>query len=285
MPRALRAIGTKKPVQTGQMRKKGVEPIHPNREQEPESCASTNFATFAYEKQCKTTATTNRRRHALYSRTPPYASFFCLSAFFAAFLGRSMSLSLHTSFFLGRALYVAIAPYELGGALSAKPIRDACSYAIARKRPIRSAIALSPAAIRALARSMSLSLHTSSGAPYRQSRYGTPAATLLPASGQYAPLSPYRLRQYGLSRALCRYRSIRARGAAEAAVAVVKNCCECDEWPLQSSSMDDCMTNAKKSSKEPPVVRVPSCTYSHALHIQSQAPSSLRRPSPVLTTK
>ncbi len=135
------------------------------------------------------------------------------------------------------------------------------------------------------ARSMSLSLHTSSGAPYRQSRYGTPAATLLPASGQYAPLSPYRLRQYGLSRALCRYRSIRARGAAEAAVAVVKNCCECDEWPLQSSSMDDCMTNAKKSSKEPPVVRVPSCTYSHALHIQSQAPSSLRRPSPVLTTK
>lgn len=236
MPRALRAIGTKKPVQTGQMRKKGVEPIHPNREQEPESCASTNFATFAYEKQCKTTATTNRRRHALYSRTPPYASFFCLSALFAAFLGRSMSLSLHTSFFLGRALYVAIAP-------------------------------------------------TSSGAPYRQSRYGTPAATLLPASGQYAPLSPYRLRQYGLSRALCRYRSIRARGAAEAAVAVVKNCCECDEWPLQSSSMDDCMTNAKKSSKEPPVVRVPSCTYSHALHIQSQAPSSLRRPSPVLTTK
>ena len=149
MPRALRAIGTKKPVQTGQMRKKGVEPIHPNREQEPESCASTNFATFAYEKQCKTTATTNRRRHALYSRTPPYASFFCLSALFAAFLGR--------------ALYVAIAPYELGGALSAKPIRDACSYAIARKRPIRSAIALSPAAIRALARSMSLSLHTSSG--------------------------------------------------------------------------------------------------------------------------
>ena len=148
MPRALRAIGTKKPVQTGQMRKKGVEPIHPNREQEPESCASTNFATFAYEKQCKTTATTNRRRHALYSRTPPYASFFCLSALFAAFLGRSMSLSLHTS----------------------------------------------------------------SGAPYRQSRYGTPAATLLPASGQYAPLSPYRLRQYGLSRALCRYRSIRARG-------------------------------------------------------------------------
>ena len=236
MPRALRAIGTKKPVQTGQMRKKGVEPIHPNREQEPESCASTNFATFAYEKQCKTTATTNRRRHALYSRTPPYASFFCLSALFAAFLGRSMSLSLHTSFFGG-------------------------------------------------ARSMSLSLHTSSGAPYRQSRYGTPAATLLPASGQYAPLSPYRLRQYGLSRALCRYRSIRARGAAEAAVAVVKNCCECDEWPLQSSSMDDCMTNAKKSSKEPPVVRVPSCTYSHALHIQSQAPSSLRRPSPVLTTK
>ena len=135
------------------------------------------------------------------------------------------------------------------------------------------------------ARSMSLALHTSSGAPYRQSRYGTPAATLLPASGQYAPLSPYCLRQYGLSRALCRYRSIRARGAAEAAVAVVKNCCECDEWPLQSSSMDDCMTNAKKSSKEPPVVRVPSCTYSHALHIQSQAPSSLRRPSPVLTTK
>ena len=188
MPRALRAIGTKKPVQTGQMRKKGVEPIHPNREQEPESCASTNFATFAYEKQCKTTATTNRRRHALYSRTPPYASFFCLSALFAAFLGRSMSLSLHTSFFWG-------------------------------------------------------------------------------------------------ARALCRYRSIRARGAAEAAVAVVKNCCECDEWPLQSSSMDDCMTNAKKSSKEPPVVRVPSCTYSHALHIQSQAPSSLRRPSPVLTTK
>ena len=115
MPRALRAIGTKKPVQTGQMRKKGVEPIHPNREQEPESCASTNFATFAYEKQCKTTATTNRRRHALYSRTPPYASFFCLSALFAAFLGRSISLSLHTSFFLGRALYVAIAPYELGG--------------------------------------------------------------------------------------------------------------------------------------------------------------------------
>ena len=148
MPRALRAIGTKKPVQTGQMRKKGVEPIHPNREQEPESCASTNFATFAYEKQCKTTATTNRRRHALYSRTPPYASFFCLSALFAAFLGRSMSLSLHTS---------------SGGTLSAKPIRDACSYAIARKRPIRSAIALSPAAIRALARSMSLSLHTSSG--------------------------------------------------------------------------------------------------------------------------
>ena len=47
MPRALRAIGTKKPVQTGQMRKKGVEPIHPNREQEPESCASTNFATLA----------------------------------------------------------------------------------------------------------------------------------------------------------------------------------------------------------------------------------------------
>ena len=46
------------------------------REQEPESCASTNFATFAYEKQCKTTATTNRRRHALYSRTPPYAVFF-----------------------------------------------------------------------------------------------------------------------------------------------------------------------------------------------------------------
>ena len=155
MPRALRAIGTKKPVQTGQMRKKGVEPIHPNREQEPESCASTNFATFAYEKQCKTTATTNRRRHALYSRTPPYASFFCLSALFAAFLGRSMSLSLHTSFFWGRpigkadtgrlqlrycpqaantlryrpiacgntgsrALYVAIAPYELGRRL--KPL-------------------------------------------------------------------------------------------------------------------------------------------------------------------
>ena len=233
MPRALRAIGTKKPVQTGQMRKKGVEPIHPNREQEPESCASTNFATFAYEKQCQTTATTNRRRHALYSRTPPYASFFCLSALFWDALCRCRSI---------RAFF--------GGA-----------------------------------RSMSPSLHTSSGAPYRQSRYGTPAATLLPASGQYAPLSPYRLRQYGLSRALCRYRSIRARGAAEAAVAVVKNCCECDEWPLQSSSMDDCMTNAKKSSKEPPVVRVPSCTYSHALHIQSQAPSSLRRPSPVLTTK
>ena len=64
-------------------------------------------------------------------------------------------------------------------------------------------------------------------------------------------------------------------GAAQTAVAVVKNCCECDEWPLQSSSMDDCMTNAKKSSKEPPVVRLPSCTYSHALHIQAQAPSSL----------
>lgn len=29
------------------MRKKGVEPIHPKWEQEPESCASTNFATFA----------------------------------------------------------------------------------------------------------------------------------------------------------------------------------------------------------------------------------------------
>ena len=171
------------------------------------------------------------------------------------------------------------------------------------------------------------------GAPYRQSRYGTPAATLLPASGQYAPLSPYCLRQCELScalcryrsirargrpigkadtgrlrlrycpqaantlryrpiacgntgsRALCRYRSIRARGAAEAAVAVVKNCSERDEWPLQSSSMDDCMTNAKKSSKEPPVVRVPSCTYSHALQIQAQAPSSLRRPTPALTTK
>ena len=148
-------------------------------------------------------------------------------------------------------LYVAVAPYELF--LGARAL---CRYRSIRAR-----------------------------APYRQSRYGTPAATLLPASGQYAPLSPYRLRQYGLSRALCRYRSIRARGAAEAAVAVVKNCCECDEWPLQSSSMDDCMTNAKKSSKEPPVVRVPSCTYSHALHIQSQAPSSLRRPSPVLTTK
>ena len=167
MPRALCAIGTKKPVQTGQMRKKGVEPIHPNREQEPESCASTNFATFAYEKQCKTTATTNRRRHALYSRTPPYASFFCLSALFAAFLGRSMSLSLHTSFFWGRALYVAIAPYELF-----------------------------------------------LGAPYRQSRYGTPAATLLPASGQYAPLSPYCLRQYGLWLRLFRFRSIRLRSCA-----------------------------------------------------------------------
>ena len=141
-------LGQKNPVQTGQMRKKGVEPIHPNREQEPESCASTNFATFAYEKQCKTTATTNRRRRALYPRTTPYASFFCLSALFAAFLPHSMSLSLHTS---------------SGGALSAKPIRDACGYAIARKRPIRSAIALLPAAIRALARSMSLSLHTSSG--------------------------------------------------------------------------------------------------------------------------
>ena len=176
------------------------------------------------------------------------------------------------------------------------------------------------------ARSMSLSLHTSFflGAPYRQSRYGTPAATLLPASGQYAPLSPYCLLQYGLlgalyvaiapyelggrpigkadtgrlqlrycpqaantlryrpiacgntgSRALCRYRSIRARSAAKAAVAVVKNCCKRDEWPLQSSSMDDCMTNAKKSSKEPPVVRLPSRSYSHALHIQAQAPSSL----------
>ena len=99
----------------------------------------------------------------------------------------------------------------------------------------------------------------------------------------YVAVAPYEL--FLGARALCRYRSIRARGAAEAAVAVVKNCCECDEWPLQSSSMDDCMTNAKKSSKEPPVVRVPSCTYSHALHIQSQAPSSLRRPSPVLTTK
>ena len=174
MPRALRAIGTKKPVQTGQMRKKGVEPIHPNREQEPESCASTNTGS--------------------------------------------------------RALYVAIAPYELGGALSAKPIRDACSYAIARKRPIRSAIALSPAAIRALARSMSLSLHTSSGG--------------------------------GSSRCCRRQNLLRVRWRA-----VRKR------------------TNAKKSSKEPPVVRVPSCTYSHALHIQSQAPSSLRRPSPVLTTK
>ena len=260
------------------MRKKGVEPIHPNREQEPESCASTNFATFAYEKQCKTTATTNRRRHALYPRTTPYASFFCLSALFAAFLARSMSLSLHTSFFGGRALcrYRSIRAFfwgrpigkadtgrlqlrycpqaantlryrpiaccntgswarsmslslhtSSGGALSAKPIRDACSYAIARKRPIRSAIALLPAAIRAL------------------------------------------------GRALCRYRSIRARGAAQTAVAVVKNCCECEEWPLQSSSMDDCMTNAKKSSKEPPVVRLPSRSYSHALHIQAQAPSSL----------
>ena len=98
MPRALRAIGTKKPVQTGQMRKKGVEPIHPNREQEPESCASTNFATFAYEKQCKTTATTNRRRHALYSRTPPYASFFLPLRAFCRFFGT---------------LYVAVAPYEL----------------------------------------------------------------------------------------------------------------------------------------------------------------------------
>ena len=158
MPRALRAIGTKKPVQTGQMRKKGVEPIHPNREQEPESCASTNFATFAYEKQCKTTAAT-LYTHALRLMQVFFASPRFLPLFWDA-LCRCRSIR---AFFLGRALYVAIAPYELGGALSAKPIRDACSYAIARKRPIRSAIALSPAAIRALARSMSLSLHTSSG--------------------------------------------------------------------------------------------------------------------------
>ncbi len=159
-------LGQKNPVQTGQMRKKGVEPIHPNREQEPESCASTNFATFAYEKQCKTTATTNRRRHALYPRTTPYASFFCLSALFAAFLPRSMSLSLHTSFFFGggRSLYVAIAPYELGG----HPIGKAdtgrlqlryCPQAAntLRYRPIACGNTGS------VARSMSLSLHTSFG--------------------------------------------------------------------------------------------------------------------------
>ena len=152
--------------------------------------------------------------------SPRFLPLFCralcryhsIRAFFLGGGARSMSLSLHTS---------------SGGTLSAKPIRDACSYAIARKRPIRSAIALLPAAIRAL------------------------------------------------WRALCRYRSIRALGAAQAAVVVVKNCYERDEWPLQSSSIDDCMTNAKKSSKEPPVVRLPSRSYSHALHIQAQAPSSL----------
>ena len=133
-----------------------------------------------------------------------FAALYVAIAPYELFLARSMSLSLHTS---------------SGGALSAKPIRDACGYAIARKRPIRSAIALLPAAIRAL------------------------------------------------GRALCRYRSIRALGAAQAAVVVVKNCYERDEWPLQSSSIDDCMTNAKKSSKEPPVVRLPSRSYSHALHI------------------
>ena len=101
----------------------------------------------------------------------------------------------------------------------------------------------------------------------------------------YVAVAPYELFFGGARSMSLSLHTSSGGGAAEAAVAVVKNCCECDEWPLQSSSMDDCMTNAKKSSKEPPVVRVPSCTYSHALHIQSQAPSSLRRPSPVLTTK
>ena len=131
-------LGQKNPVQTGQMRKKGVEPIHPNREQEPESCASTNFATFAHKSSAKppqrqtaaaTLYTHARRLMQVFFASPRFLPLFC---------------------------------------------RTLCRYRSIRAR----------------------------GAPYRQSRYGTPAATLLPASGQYAPLSPYCLRQYGLWGAL-----------------------------------------------------------------------------------
>ena len=148
MPRALRAIGTKKPVQTGQMRKKGVEPIHPNREQEPESCASTNFATFAYEKQCKTTAAT-LYTHALRLMQVFFASPRFLPLFWGALcryrsirargrpIGKADTGRLQLRYCPqaantlryrpiacgntgSRALYVAIAPYELGGRL--KPL-------------------------------------------------------------------------------------------------------------------------------------------------------------------
>ena len=143
-------LGQKNPVQTGQMRKKGVEPIHPNREQEPESCASTNFATFAH----KSSAKPPQRQTAaatLYTHARRLMQVFFASPRFLPLFWRTL-----------------------------------CRY-----RSIRAFFW---------------------GAPYRQSRYGTPAATLLPASGQYAPLSPYCLRQYGLLGALCRYRSIRAFG-------------------------------------------------------------------------
>ena len=58
------------------MRKKGVEPIHPNREQEPESCASTNFATFARSLR------QNNRTSALYAPYESMASFFLSHASF-----------------------------------------------------------------------------------------------------------------------------------------------------------------------------------------------------------
>ena len=155
-------LGQKNPVQTGQMRKKGVEPIHPNREQEPESCASTNFATFAHKSSAKppqrqtaaaTLYTHARRLMQVFFASPRFLPLFCRT------LCRYRSIRA----FFG-ALYVAIAPYELGG----RPIGKAdtgrlrlryCPQAAntLRYRPIACGNTGSGA------RSMSLSLHTSFG--------------------------------------------------------------------------------------------------------------------------
>ena len=106
-------LGQKNPVQTGQMRKKGVEPIHPNREQEPESCASTNFATFAHKSSAKPpqrqTAAATLYTHARRLMQVFFASPRFLPLFWRT-LCRYRSIR---AFFWGRALYVAIAPYEL----------------------------------------------------------------------------------------------------------------------------------------------------------------------------
>ena len=163
MPRALRAIGTKNRSKPGKCERRESNPYTQtgNRNLNPARLpiSPLSLTKSSAKPPQRQTAAATLYTHALRLMQVFFASPRFLPLFGDA-LCRCRSIR---AFFWGRALYVAIAPYELGGALSAKPIRDACSYAIARKRPIRSAIALLPAAIRALARSMSLSLHTSSG--------------------------------------------------------------------------------------------------------------------------